>query len=152
MTPLEKKLREPGFVVGSLVFALAMLFVYIYTQVLGNLANVDVWVANVPVLHALLLIVFAVVFGITFQYQLFLLKQPKVCSPQMKTTGTGISGIGTIGIFLIAQCPACASLGALFLPVSAVTFFTQYAVGINVLSIGLLLFTLHYLGAFTPMK
>ncbi|MDZ4256934.1 MAG: hypothetical protein U1C71_04955, partial [archaeon] len=69
-----------------------------------------------------------------------------------KVTGSGISGVGTLGIFLVAQCPACASLGAFFLPVGAIAFIGQNTVWLNLLSIGLILFTLHYLGAFAPEK
>jgi len=145
-------LYSPRYTLIVLVSFLAMMALYIYTQVLGNISLVDVWLANVPPLHALLLLVFAILFGITFAYQIHLWKSPKVCAPSMRVKGSGISGIGTIGIFLVAQCPACASLGALFLPLGALTFLTEYTVWLNVLSIFLMLFTLHYLGAFLPEK
>ncbi len=152
MTPLQRVLRQPPYAILAAFLSMAMLGVYVYTQVLGNLGNVDVWIVNVPRVHAALLLVFAGLFGITMSYQIHLWRSPKTCPVEKQAKGTSVSGIGTIGIFLIAQCPACASLGALFLPLSAITFLTQYAVWINLLSIGLLVFTLHYLGAFTEEK
>lgn len=145
-------LYSPQYTAIALVSFLAMMGLYIYTQVLGNLSLVDVWLANVPPLHALLLLVFAILFGLTFAYQVHLWNSPKVCTPQKRAQGSGVSGIGTIGIFLVAQCPACASLGALFLPVGALAVLAEYTVWLNVLSILLMLFTLHYLGAFLPEK
>jgi hypothetical protein len=129
-----------------------MMGLYIYTQVLGNLSLVDVWLANVPPLHALLLLVFAILFGVTFAYQVRVWKSPKICPPARRIRGGGMAGIGTFGIFLVAQCPACASLGALFLPLGALTFLAEYTIGLNVLSILLMLFTLHHLGAFLPER
>lgn len=141
-------LQRPHYLMLALVSSIIFLIIYIYSQVLGNLQNVHVWLANVSLVQAILLIIFVALFGITFAYQVFLYTSPKLCSREKRTHATGFHGIGTIGIFLVAQCPACASLGALFLPIGAITFFTQYAVWLNLLSIGLLLFTLHYLGAF----
>ncbi len=143
-------LYSPKYTIIALVSFLAMMGIYIYSQVLGNLSLVDVWLANVPPVHALLLLAFAILFGLTFAYQIHLWDSPKVCAPAKRAKGSGVSGIGTIGIFLVAQCPACASLGALFLPVSALTFLAEYTVWLNVVSILLMLFTLHYLGAFLP--
>ena len=128
------------------------LLLYIYTQVLGIVENIPVWVATVPSLHALLLLVFAAVFGVTMAYQLFLWRSPKICSIETQAKGSTAGGAGTLGIFLIAQCPACASLGALFLPLSVLSFLSEYAVVLNLVSMGLLLYTLHYLGAFEKQK
>jgi len=49
---------------------------------------------------------------------------------------------------MVAQCPACASLGVLFLPVSVIGVMTQYSWLINLVGIGVLLFTVNYLGGF----
>ncbi len=143
-------LYSPNYTIIALVSFLVMMGIYIYTQVLGNLSLVDVWLANVPPLHALLLLAFAILFGLTFAYQVYLWNSPQVCSPVLRAKGSSVSGIGTLGIFLVAQCPACASLGALFLPVGALTILAEYTVWLNILSIFLMLFTLHYLGAFLP--
>lgn len=145
---LSSVLQKPFYAGIATLSAILFFFVYVYTQVLGNLENVHVWIANLMTTNGILLLVFVGLFGVTMAYQLYLHHSPKICSVKKRTSGTGIHGIGTIGVFLIAQCPACASLGALFLPVSAVTFLAEHSVVLNVLSIGLLLVTLHYLGAF----
>ncbi|MFH0970409.1 MAG: hypothetical protein V1776_03030 [Candidatus Diapherotrites archaeon] len=128
--------------------AIFFFLLYLYTQVLGNLNNIHVWVANTPLINAILLVIFLALFGITFAYQTYLWRSPAVCTPAKKTKGRSIGGIGALSIFLVAQCPACASLGALFLPVSALTFLYEYTIWLNAGSILLLFFTLHYLGAF----
>lgn len=143
-----KVLKQPRFALLAIVSGIAMFSLYLYTQVLGNVHNMDVWFATIPWYNAILTIVFTVLFGTTFSYQIFLWRQPKTCSVQQKVAGAGTTGIGSIGLFLIAQCPACASLGTLFLPLSAMAFLTQYSWMINLLTIGALLFTLNYLGAF----
>jgi len=56
--------------------------------------------------------------------------------------------IFAFGLFFVAQCPACASLGVLFLPVSVIGVLTQFGWLINLLGIGLLLFAINYLGGF----
>lgn len=145
-------LSQPRYAVLSILLMGAMLAFYVYTQVLGNLNNVDVWVANLQWPRALLLGVFTILFGLATSYQIHLWVGPKTCSIQKKAKGTSVSGLSTIGIFLVAQCPACASLGVFFLPLSAVTFLGEHAEWLNILSIGLLLFTLNYLGAFKPVK
>ncbi|MEK6902609.1 MAG: hypothetical protein AABX02_03415 [archaeon] len=141
-------LQQPFYAGIAILSAILFFLVYVYTQVLGNLENVPIWIANISPIHGVLLIIFVALFGITLAYQVFLYQRPKLCSREKRTQATGVHGIGTLGIFLVAQCPACASLGALFLPIGAITFYTQYAAWLNLLSIGLLVFTLHYLGAF----
>ncbi len=125
-----------------------MLGLYIYTQVLGIIENIDVWLAIIPLHNAVFLIIFTALFGATFSYQVFLWMQPKTCSVNKKIGAAGTGGIGTFGIFLVAQCPACASLSALFLPISALAFLTEFSWAINLFGIGLLLFTINYLGGF----
>ncbi len=140
--------RQPMYAIIAVASALLMAVLYIYTQVLGNLHNADIWLSIIPWYNALLFVVFVVLFGITISYQIFLWRQPKVCSVAQKTKGAGASSAATIAAFFVAQCPACASIGALLLPVGAVTFLAQASTAINVISIALMLFTLHYLGGF----
>ena len=131
-------------VASSVIFALF----YIYTQVLGIVENIDIWLTVIPRYNAVLFVLFASLFGVTFSFQVYNWRQPKVCSVSQKRTGAGIGGGASFIGLLIAQCPACASLGALFLPVSAISFFTQFSMVLNVVSIGLLLFVINYLGGF----
>jgi len=145
---LLQVLRNPQYLVLAAVSSLIFSALYIYTQVLGNVHNIDVWFAVISWYNAILFVAFAILFGITFSFQVYNWLQPKICSIEKKTVAASGSGIGTLGLFLVAQCPACASLGALFLPVSAFTFISQLSTVLNIISIALLLFTLNYLGAF----
>lgn len=149
---LWRVLRKPHNAILSILLMGGIFLVYVYSQVLGNLQNVDVWVGNLVWPRALLLGVFVAVFGVTMTYQIDLWRGPRTCSVQKQAKGTSASGLSTLGIFLVAQCPACASLGALFLPLSVVSFFGQYAEWLNAVSIILMVFTLHYLGAFERAK
>ena|SRR3972149_1934196 len=141
-------LKMKRYLALAVISSVVMSLIYVYTQVLGNLHNVDLWLTIIPWYNAVLFIIFTALFGITFAYQVYLWKQPKTCAMGTKTTGAGTSGLGTIGLFLVAQCPACASLGALFLPISVSVVFTTLSWLITLASIGLMLFTLNYLGAF----
>ena len=143
-------LFRPYHFLVAVISSLLMGGIYVYSQVLGNLSLVGVWVATIPILHAFLLVVFLLLFGASMAYQIHLWKSPKVCSLSQRAKGGGLSGAGTLGIFLVAQCPACASLGALFLPLSTLTIIGEYTIWLNAASILLVLFTLHYLGAFRP--
>jgi len=141
-------LKMKRYLALAVLSSLVMSIIYVYTQVLGNLRNVDLWLTIIPWYNAILFTIFSILFGITFAYQVYLWKQPKVCAISTKAKGAGTGSIGTFGTFLIAQCPACASLGALFLPISVTVTLTKFSWLINLASIGLLLFTLRYLGAF----
>lgn len=132
----------------AVLSAALMLVIYVYAQLLGIIGNFGVWLATIPLFNLGIVLIFSALFGITFAYQYYLWKKPKTCSTNQKMNGVGATGIGTFGIFLVAQCPACASLGTLFLPFSAVAFLADYGWAFNLLGIGLLLFTLNYLGAF----
>ncbi|MBI4018024.1 MAG: hypothetical protein HY368_00230 [Candidatus Aenigmarchaeota archaeon] len=131
----------------ALIAAVAFLIfssLYVYTQVLGIVQNIDLWFVTIPRLNLLLFTIFASLFAITVSFQVYNWQQKKVCN--VKSVGTP-SSAGVLSLF-VAQCPACASLGALFLPLSITTFLTKYSVAIDLLSISLLLFTIHYLGGF----
>ncbi len=141
-------LKKPKYFSLAVISTIIITVIYIYTQVLGIIENIEIWFASIPFYNAILFVVFAVLFGITFSFQVFNWLQPKTCSINRKISGAGGSGAGTAGLFLVAQCPACASLGALFLPIGAISFLAEYGWAINLFSIGLLFFTLNYLGAF----
>lgn len=141
-------LSQAKYAAISVVSAAVMAVVYIYTQVLGNPHNISVWFATIPPTNLLLFLAFTVIFGITFSFQVYNWLQPKTCTINQKVGAAGSTGIGTTGLFLVAQCPACASLGSLFLPLSALTFLTEFSWLINLAGIGLLIFTINYLGGF----
>lgn len=130
-------------IISSVLFST----VYIYAQVLGIIENVDLWFAIVPPINLVLFITFAALFGVTLSFQIYMWKQPKTCAINKKAIGTGSAA--TFGGFLVAQCSACASIGALILPSSVfLSVFVKYSILINIISIGLMIFTIYYLGGF----
>lgn len=148
MTNLEKVLRKPFYAGLALTSGALVLGLYVYTQLLGIIENLDVWLALLQPLNAVLLIIFALAFGVTLAYQASLWFGPKSCSIQKRVGSTGVQGIGTLGLFLVAQCPACASIGLLLLPASIAGVVAQHSAVFTGISIALMVFTLHYLGAF----
>ena len=145
MIKIFEVLKIPKYLAISVISSLIMAAVYIYTQVLGIVQNIDIWLSVIPWYNAILFIVFAALFGMTLSYQIYVRSRPKICST---TKSMGTTSTATFAGFLIAQCPACASIGALFLPVSIVGFLTIYGPVLNIIVIGLLLFTIRYLGGF----
>jgi len=143
-----KVLRKSNYLILAIISSLAMSAIYIYTQVLGIIENIDLWFTVIPWYNAVLFVIFAALFGITLSFQVYNWRQPKVCPTSTKVKGMGASSGATFGLFFVAQCPACASLGVLFLPVSVMGVLTQFGWLINLLGIGLLLYTINYLGGF----
>jgi len=135
------------FLIAAVSAVLFGLF-YIYTQVLGILQNIDVWLSVTSPINMTLFIVISILFGTALSFQIYNWRQPKTCPIDMKAKGAGTSGSATVIGLFIAQCPACASLGALLLPASVLTFFVKYSTALNFVTIGLLLFTINYLGGF----
>ena len=143
-----KVLKQGKYFAIALIAVLVMVFVYIYKQVLGNLHNVDIWFKIIPWYNAVLFAIFAILFGVSLSYQIYMWGQPKICKTSDKVKSAGTTSIPTLGLFFVSQCPACASLGALLLPLSAIGVLTEYSWLINLVAIGLLLFTINYLGGF----
>ena len=141
-------LKKGRYLAIAVISTILLTGTYIYSQVLGIWQNIDLWFTVIPWYNALLFVIFTAMFGVTLSYQIYVWKQPKVCGIRQKIKGAGTSGVGTGALFLVAQCPACASLGALFLPFSVIGVFVKFSWLINLITIGLLLFTLRYLGAF----
>jgi len=141
-------LKKPDYLALAVISSIIFVIVYVYTQLLGIIENFGVWLATIPPENGFLFIIFSVLFGITFSFQIYNWRQPKTCSLNEKVKGASSSGVGTLALFFVSQCPACASLGALFIPLSIGVYITQFSLLINAISIGLLLFTLNYLGAF----
>ena len=143
-----KVLKKPEYLAIAIISIVLMTAVYIYSQVLGIIENISFWLTLIPWYNAILFATFAILFGITLSYQIYVWRQPKVCKINNKVGGAGASSSSVAGIFLVAQCPACASFGVLFLPLSAITFLTKFSWLINIIGVGLLLFTISYLGGF----
>ncbi len=148
MMKITSVLKKLDYFALAIISTIIFIVIYIYTQLLGIIENFDVWLATIPPENGFLFTVFSVLFGITLSFQIYNWRQPKTCALNDKVKGAGSSGVGTLALFFVSQCPACASLGAIFLPLSVSVFLTQYSLPITLISIALLLFTLNYLGAF----
>src|SRR3989338_687482 len=144
---IAEVLRIRKYLLIAVFSSLMFTSVYVYTQVLGILENLDLWFTVIPWYNAILFVIFASLFGVAFSFQVYSWKQPKVCKVNGKSIGASSSAT-ILGLF-VAQCPACASLGAFLLPTSIFTaIFVKYSTVMNLIGIGLLLFTIHYLGGF----
>lgn len=125
-----------------------MAAVYAYTQVLGILSNLELWVTVMPWYNQILFVTFAALFGVTTAYQIYAWRQPKVCSISKTGSSMGANSGATFAVFLVSQCPACASIGAFFLPASTVLMIGNFGWAINLAGIAMMLFMINYLGGF----
>lgn len=141
-------LKEPKYLALAILSSLGMLALYAYSQVLGAVANLDLWISVMPWYNKILLPVFVVLFGMATAYQVHTWRQPKSCSLSAREGAIGANSAGTFGIFLVSQCPACSSIAALFLPFSATLLIATYGWLINLAGIAMVLFMINYLGGF----
>ena len=144
---LIKMITNLKYLFLFIILSTLMFSVYSYVQILGILENFVFWLSVTSPLYTISLIVFSILFGLTISFQIYVRKETKVCKVD-KVKGASASGIGAIGFIFVSSCPACATLGLIFIPVSFVSVITQFNWLLNLISIGLLLFTLYYLGAF----
>ena len=148
----EGTMQKMGKLVAYLALAvlssLGMLALYAYSQVLGAVGNLDLWLSVMPWYNKILLSAFVVLFGMATAYQVYVWRQPKSCNLSVKGGTVGANSAGTFGVFLVSQCPACSSIAALFLPFSATLLIATYGWLINLAGITIVLFTINYLGGF----
>lgn len=143
-----KVLSKPRYALLAALSAASMAALYAYSQVLGVVENLDVWLGVMPWYNAVLFSAFVFLFGAATAYQVYLWRRPKSCSLSSSGGSIGANSGATFAVFMVAQCPACTSIGTLILPFSAVLFFAQFGWLINLLGIAMLLFTINYLGGF----
>lgn len=141
-------LKEPKYLAVAVLSSLGMLALYAYSQVLGAVGNLDLWISVMPWYNKALLSVFVVLFGVATAYQVYAWRQSKSCSISTRGGTIGANSTGTFGVFLVSQCPACSSIAALFLPFSATLLIATYGWLINLAGIAIILFTINYLGGF----
>jgi hypothetical protein len=132
-------LRKRGYFVLAAGAALFMFFFYPYVQTLG--LQTDLWYQIISLPNFILFLAFVVVFGIFVAFQTHTFKQPKVCAVTKKGTTSGI--IGTAFSFFIGMCPACVGFAALLLPLGIVTTLVIFGPLFMLVSIGLLLISIH---------
>ena len=141
-------LRTPKYLAIAVASSLIMFALYAYSQVLGAVANLDLWISIMPWYNKLLFSAFTVLFGVSTAFQIYLWRQPKSCSISTKGKGISVNSAGTFAVFLVAQCPACASIGAFFLPLSAILLIANFGWAINLAGIAMIIFMINYLGGF----
>ena len=141
-------LRNPRYLLIAIAASVGMSLVYAYTQVLGVVGNLELWITVMPWHNRILFAIFSALFGILTAFQLYLLRQPKVCSLPRAGGSVGANSGATFAVFLVSQCPACASIGALFLPASAILLIGNFGWAITLVGIALMLFMINYLGGF----
>lgn len=140
-------MKNPKYLALAAVSSVLFALFYIYTQVLFIVENIDLWIGVTPWYNMTLFIILAALFGTTLSFQVYSRTQPKTCRTDKKSVGASSSA--TVLSFFVAQCPACASLGALLLPSAVfVSVFVQLNSLFTLISIGLMLFTINYLGGF----
>jgi len=144
---LIKMLREINYALLAFIFTIVIFFVYSHIQLFGIWENFFFWLEVSSPLYLVSLILFSILFGLTISFQIYIRKNNS-CSIKKEAKGASASGLGTISFIFVSSCPACATLGLIFIPISFVTVISQYNWLLNLISIGLLLFTLNYLGAF----
>lgn len=145
---LINTLKNPKYAGIFIISAVFIFSLYVYTQVLGIVENIDIWFATAPWYNIAMLIIFSLLFGAFVSYQIYVWKSPKTCPTHKKIISSGSSGVGVITAFLTSQCAACLSLATLLLPISIVGFFITYNWVMNLLSIALILISLKHIGAF----
>ncbi|MBI4021361.1 MAG: hypothetical protein HY369_03895 [Candidatus Aenigmarchaeota archaeon] len=121
-----------------------MLVIYPYVQSFGQ---VDLWYAVITPWNLALFLGFSVLFGLMVSLQAKTLRS-RTCN--LKQSGkSGAAGLaGTVGGFLVIQCPSCALFLSIFLPFNAVIFIATYNTWLTLGSIVLMLVAVHLLGGF----
>jgi hypothetical protein len=145
---IAKVLMMPKYLLIAIIASIGMAAIYAYSQVLGVVENIDLWLKVMPWYNKILFSIFVTIFGASVAYQVYLWKQPKVCAINKVGRSASANSGATFGVFLVTQCPACASIGSLFLPLSAMLFIANFGWLINLIGIVVILFTINYLGGF----
>lgn len=142
-------LKNKKYGMIATVSAIAMVIIYPYTQVAlnGGFYNYFFWFEVLlmeSILNTIFYITFSILFGVVISLSLYNW-QHKTCSVKGSVSSGGFASV--LGI-ATSQCSACLSLASLFLPISAVGLLTQFNWVFNIISIGILLFSIRLMGGF----
>ncbi|MBT4870203.1 MAG: hypothetical protein HON47_01360 [Candidatus Diapherotrites archaeon] len=140
-------LKIPKYLFLAIVSTIILFIIYAHIQLFGIWENFFFWLSIFSIFSIITVGLFVILFGLMLSFQIYTFKRRSKTCP-IKRKQSGIGGIGTIGFMLVAQCSACATLGIFFLPFSLVSLIVEFNWLISLISIGLLLFSLNYLGAF----
>lgn len=133
----------------ALISSVLMLLIYPFLQVVlnGGFYNYFFWfemILSQSVLNFVLYLLFSGLFGIVVSL-VYHNYRKGTCNVRR---GAGSGGAGSLLAILIPQCSACLSLAVLFLPIGAVAMFGTYSTVLNLISLGLLVLSIHLLGGF----
>ena len=142
-------LKKRNYAIIAIVSAISMALIYPYLQVAlnGGFYNYFFWfeiILNQSILNFILYLLFSILFGLVVSLNIYNWKN-KTCSIR---GSTGSLGLGSILAIFTSQCSACVSLATLFLPLSAISLLVKYNTFFNLISIGILLFSIYLVGGF----
>ncbi|MBI2675169.1 MAG: hypothetical protein HYX24_01825 [Candidatus Aenigmarchaeota archaeon] len=95
-------------------------------------------------LNTALYLVFSILFGLFISLYLYTRNRCLNCNRRDVSAGFGGATLG----FVLGVCPACFSLIGALLPLSGSILLTAYSPLFTVLSIGIIIFSIHRLGGF----
>ncbi|MFH1978077.1 MAG: hypothetical protein ABIJ92_02020 [Candidatus Aenigmatarchaeota archaeon] len=139
-------LRQRTYFTIAVVAAVFMFFFLPYVQTLG--LQTDLWYQIIPPIQLALFVVFVALFGAFVSFIIYRYRGPKVCD--IKSTSGG--GIGAAFAFIVGVCPGCIGFAGLLLPIGVVSTLAIYGPIFLLLSIALMLFSIHMNGGFKTKK
>jgi len=95
-------------------------------------------------LNSALYVIFSVMFGVLISLYFYAKNKCVDCKKSDANAGFGGATLG----FVLGVCPACFSLIGVVLPLGGSILLTQYAPAFTLLSIVIILFSIHRLGGF----
>ncbi|MEM4295582.1 MAG: hypothetical protein QXS91_02125 [Candidatus Anstonellales archaeon] len=159
-------LASPFYFIAFLIFSIAFFFFYSYFQVFGLIDNIGFWISTLNIYQLLFVFALSLLFGLSFSYQLYLLKNPiciEVKDNNKETKNNGklvkntfhmmpLSSLSFISTLLVSTCPTCLTLAVFILPASMLTILSKYTWEINIIAISIVLFALYKNGAFDKIE
>ncbi|MFH1364931.1 MAG: hypothetical protein ABIH52_04760 [Candidatus Aenigmatarchaeota archaeon] len=140
-------LKQKTYFGIAVVAAVIMYYLLPYVQTLG--LHTDLWYQIIPPLHYAFFLVFVVIFGAFVSFQIYKFRGPKVCKVKKNAIG-GVIGSGFA--FLVGVCPACLGFAALLLPIGVSSILAVFGPVFMVISIGLMLFSIHMNDGFKKLE
>ena len=126
--------------------AIGIFFLVPVIQLINTPLAFEIWYKTLldRPLNSALYVIFSVMFGALIS--LYFYAKNKCIDCKKSDVNTGFGG-ATLG-FVLGVCPACFSLIGVVLPLGGSILLTQYAPAFTLLSIVIILFSIHRLGGF----
>ena len=141
---LVRTLREKPL--HAILSALIIFLLPSFIQSLSTPLAFEIWFKTLierPI-NGMLYIILSVLFGMLVSLYIFAKNKCTDCGKKDVSAGFGGATLG----FVLGICPACISFIGFLLPLGATIFLTAYAPIFTILSIALLIFSIHKLGGF----